>query len=76
MKEDFGKPIQVEFTSVIKEGKFYDLNGKEVTTRNYVRYINSMEQLSRAELRFVVLRYSQLLDTIRDLRSDFNKLNI
>lgn len=76
MKQDFFKPIEVEFISTIQGNKFYTLDGKEVTMRKYAKKITSMEELSRAELRQLVLRFSHLQDNIRDIRLDINKLEI
>lgn len=77
MTQDFKKPIELVFTSLIKDGKFYTLDGsKEVTMRTYSRYITSMEELTRKELRWLVYRYFVITDQIRDIRSEINKMEV
>ena len=73
----FDPPLNVSFRSKVVDGKFFTLDGdKEISSPYYARWIKSAEDLTRLELNYVLLRYSNynkqmgsmkiLIDKMRD----------
>lgn len=57
----FEPPLNVSFKALVKEGKFYTLDGeKEVKAPWYAKFIDSIDDLTPVELNYILIRYSNL----------------
>jgi len=71
----FDPPLNVSFRSKIVDGKFFTLDGdKEITAPWYARYIKSHDDLTRLELNYVLMRYSNLNKQLGDMSILLSKM--
>jgi hypothetical protein len=57
----FDPPLNVSFKSLIKDGKFWTLDeAKEVSSSWYMKWINSIDDLTPIEINYILIRYSNL----------------
>ena len=64
----FDPPLNVSFKALIKEGKFYTLDGeKEVKAPWYAKFINSINDLTAVEINYILIRYSNLNKALAEM---------
>jgi len=64
----FDPPLNITIKSLIKEGKFYTLDGeKQITAPWYTRFINSIDDLTPVEINYILIRYSNLNQVFGEL---------
>jgi hypothetical protein len=55
----FETPLSVAFRSIVKEGKFFTLDGeKEVKAPYYSKFINSVNDLTGVEVHYILIKYA------------------
>ena len=69
--------LPVSFRSLVKDGKFYTLDGeKEVSSPYYAKWITSINDLKPVEIHYILIRYSQVNKQLQDLGSMVEKIKL
>lgn len=57
----FEPPLNVSFKALVKDGKFYTLDGEKLITAPwYCKFIDSIDDLKPVEINYILIRYSNL----------------
>jgi len=73
----YDPPLSLSFRSLIKEGKFFTLDGgKEVTAPYYSKFIRSTDDLTSIEVNYVLIKYSRYNKNLMELATYIDKMKI
>lgn len=73
----FNLPLEVSFKSSIVGGKFYTLDEeKEVTAPYYSKQINSVQDLTPIEIKYILIKYSVYNKNLSKLAIFIDKMKI
>lgn len=69
--------LPVSFRSLIRDGKFWTLDGeKEVTAPYYAKWITKIDDLKPVEIHYILIRYSQVNKQLQELGSMVEKIKL
>jgi hypothetical protein len=73
----YDPPLSLSFRSLIKDGKFYTLDGeKEITAPYYSKFIRSIDDLTPIEINYILIKYSRYNKNLQELASFVDKMKI
>ena len=73
----YDPPLPVSFRSLVKDGKFYTLDGeKEITAPYYSRFITSVNDLTPIEINYILIKYSRYNKQLQELGTFVEKMKI
>lgn len=73
----YDPPLPVSFRSLVKDGKFWTLDGeKEITAPYYSKFIKSVNDLTPIEINYILIRYSRYNKQLGELGMFIEKMKI
>ena len=73
----YDPPLPVSFRSLVKDGKFYTLDGeKEITAPYYSKFITSVNDLTPIEINYILIKYSRYNKQLQELGTFVEKMKI
>lgn len=73
----YDPPLNVSFRSLIRDGKFYTLDGsKEIPSPYYAKFIKSTDDLTPIEINYILIKYSRYNKNLMELSTFIDKMKI
>ena len=73
----YDPPLPVSFRSLVKDGKFWTLDGeKEVTAPYYSKFVTSINDLRPIEVNYILIKYSGYNKQLQQLGMFVQKMQI
>lgn len=73
----YDPPLSVSFRSLIKDGKFYKLDGEgPITAPYYSKFIRSVDDLTPVEINYIIIKYSRYNLNLQKLATFVDKMKI
>jgi len=73
----YDPPLPVSFRSLVKDGKFWTLDGeKEITAPYYSKFITSIDMLTPIEIHYILIKYSRYNKQLQELGTFVEKMKI
>lgn len=73
----YNPPLSLSFRSLIKDGKFYTLDGeKEISAPYYSKFIKTIDDLTPVEINYIIIKYSRYNLNLNKLATFVDKMKI